>query len=151
MPQELRAVDWTGNSLAFIDQTVLPHRTETVEIRDVDALVDAIQRLVVRGAPAIGAAGAYGVALALLQGEREGWDTGRVRAEVARIREARPTAVNLMVCVDRVMTRFDEGIEAVLAEARPCSARTSRPTARWGRTARTGCSSGWAWTGRCGC
>ncbi|WP_327427463.1 S-methyl-5-thioribose-1-phosphate isomerase [Streptomyces sp. NBC_01236] len=117
MPQELRAVDWTGNSLAFIDQTVLPHRTETVEIRDVDALVDAIQRLVVRGAPAIGAAGAYGVALALLQGEREGWDTGRVRAEVARIREARPTAVNLMVCVDRVMTRFDEGIEAVLAEA----------------------------------
>ncbi|MFC7259509.1 S-methyl-5-thioribose-1-phosphate isomerase [Streptomyces lutosisoli] len=117
MPQELRAVDWTGNSLALIDQTVLPHRAETVEIRDVDALVDAIQRLVVRGAPAIGAAGAYGVALALLQGEREGWDTGRVRAEVARIREARPTAVNLMVCVDRVMTRFDEGIEAVLAEA----------------------------------
>ncbi|WP_406479677.1 S-methyl-5-thioribose-1-phosphate isomerase [Streptomyces sp. NBC_01615] len=117
MPQELRAVDWTGNSLAFIDQTVLPHRTETVEIRDVDALVDAIQRLVVRGAPAIGAAGAYGVALALLQGEREGWGTGRVREEVARIREARPTAVNLMVCVDRVMTRFDEGIEAVLAEA----------------------------------
>ncbi|MFJ9354560.1 S-methyl-5-thioribose-1-phosphate isomerase [Streptomyces mirabilis] len=117
MPQELRAVDWTGSSLALIDQTVLPHRTETREIRDVDGLVDAIQRLVVRGAPAIGAAGAYGVALALLQGEREGWSAEETRAAVARVRAARPTAVNLMVCVDRVMARFEEGLDAVLAEA----------------------------------
>ncbi|WP_369239099.1 S-methyl-5-thioribose-1-phosphate isomerase [Streptomyces sp. R21] len=117
MPQELRAVEWSGSSLALIDQTVLPHRTETCDVHDVDTLVDAIQRLVVRGAPAIGAAGAYGVALALIEGEREGWDEGQVRAAVARIREARPTAVNLMVCVDRVMTRFDEGLEAVLEEA----------------------------------
>lgn len=117
MPQELRAVDWTGSSLALIDQTALPHRTETREIRDVDGLVDAIQRLVVRGAPAIGAAGAYGVALALLQGEREGWTAEETRAAVARVRAARPTAVNLMVCVDRVMARFDEGLDAVLAEA----------------------------------
>ncbi|KPI13813.1 S-methyl-5-thioribose-1-phosphate isomerase [Streptomyces mirabilis] len=117
MPQELRAVDWTGSSLALIDQTVLPHRTETREIRDVDGLVDAIQRLVVRGAPAIGAAGAYGVALALLQGQREGWSAEETRAAVARVRAARPTAVNLMVCVDRVMARFDEGLDAVLEEA----------------------------------
>ncbi|MFE1800164.1 S-methyl-5-thioribose-1-phosphate isomerase [Streptomyces sp. NPDC059517] len=117
MPQELRAVDWTGNSLALIDQTVLPQRTETRHIRDVDGLVDAIRRLVVRGAPAIGAAGAYGVALAMLQGEREGWSREQVLAAVARIREARPTAVNLMVCVDRVLTRFDDGLDAVLAEA----------------------------------
>jgi methylthioribose-1-phosphate isomerase len=117
MPQELRAVDWTGSSLALIDQTVLPHRTETREIRGVDGLVDAIQRLVVRGAPAIGAAGAYGVALALLQGEREGWSAEETRAAVARVRAARPTAVNLMVCVDRVMARFGEGLDAVLAEA----------------------------------
>ncbi|WP_328938952.1 S-methyl-5-thioribose-1-phosphate isomerase [Streptomyces tauricus] len=117
MPQELRAVDWTGNSLALIDQTVLPQRTETRHIRDVDDLVDAIRRLVVRGAPAIGAAGAYGVALAMLQGEREGWSREQVLAAVARIREARPTAVNLMVCVDRVLTRFDDGLDAVLGEA----------------------------------
>ncbi|WP_340381976.1 S-methyl-5-thioribose-1-phosphate isomerase [Streptomyces sp. SS7] len=117
MPQELRAVAWTGNSLTLIDQTLLPHRNETVDVRDVDTLVDAVRRLVVRGAPAIGAAGAYGVALALLQGEREGWTGAEVRAAVARVRAARPTAVNLMVCVDRVMTRFDEGLDAVLAEA----------------------------------
>ncbi|MEW1718219.1 S-methyl-5-thioribose-1-phosphate isomerase [Streptomyces sp. NPDC093109] len=117
MPQELRAVEWTGNALTLIDQTVLPHATETCRTADVDTLVDAIQRLVVRGAPAIGAAGAYGVALAMIQGEREGWSRDEVRAAVARIRSARPTAVNLMVCVDRVMTRFDEGLDAVLAEA----------------------------------
>ncbi|MEU9917940.1 S-methyl-5-thioribose-1-phosphate isomerase [Streptomyces sp. NPDC051001] len=117
MPQELRAVDWTGDALALIDQTLLPHRNETMIVHDVDTLVDAIQRLVVRGAPAIGAAGGYGVALALMQGEREGWSVDEVRAAVARVREARPTAVNLMVCVDRVMTRFDEGLDAVLEEA----------------------------------
>ncbi|QNP73655.1 S-methyl-5-thioribose-1-phosphate isomerase [Streptomyces roseirectus] len=117
MSQELRAVDWTGSGLALIDQTLLPHRTETVDIRDVDSLVDAIQRLVVRGAPAIGAAGAYGVAIALIQGEREDWTDLQILQAVARIREARPTAVNLMVCVDRVMTRFAEGLDAVLEEA----------------------------------
>lgn len=117
MSQELRAVDWTGSGLALIDQTLLPHRSETVVVHDVDTLVDAIQRLVVRGAPAIGAAGAYGVAIALIQGEREGWTEAETRAAVARVREARPTAVNLMVCVDRVMTRFDEGLDAVLDEA----------------------------------
>ncbi|MDX3114039.1 MULTISPECIES: S-methyl-5-thioribose-1-phosphate isomerase [Streptomyces] len=117
MSQELRAVEWTGNGLALIDQTLLPHRTEIVDVRDVDTLVDAVRRLVVRGAPAIGAAGAYGVAIALLQGAREGWSEDEVRAAVARVREARPTAVNLMVCVDRVMARFAEGLDAVLAEA----------------------------------
>ncbi|MEU5769145.1 S-methyl-5-thioribose-1-phosphate isomerase [Streptomyces asoensis] len=117
MSQELRAVEWTGTGLALIDQTALPHRTVTQEVRDVDTLVDAIRRLVVRGAPAIGAAGAYGVAIALLQGAREGWTPARTREAVARVREARPTAVNLMVCVDRVMARFDEGLDAVLAEA----------------------------------
>ncbi|MEV6500577.1 S-methyl-5-thioribose-1-phosphate isomerase [Streptomyces prunicolor] len=117
MPQELRAVDWTGTGLALIDQTLLPHRNETMTVHDVDTLVDAIQRLVVRGAPAIGAAGAYGVAIALIEGGRKGWTEAETRAAVARVREARPTAVNLMVCVDRVMTRFDEGLEAVLEEA----------------------------------
>ncbi|AXG81753.1 S-methyl-5-thioribose-1-phosphate isomerase [Streptomyces paludis] len=117
MTQELRAVEWTGNALSLIDQTVLPHATEIRRIDGVDALVDAVQRLVVRGAPAIGAAGAYGVALAMIEGEREGRSRDEVLAAVARVRAARPTAVNLMVCVDRVMTRFDEGLDAVLAEA----------------------------------
>ncbi|MFD8022800.1 S-methyl-5-thioribose-1-phosphate isomerase [Streptomyces lavendulae] len=117
MTRELRAVEWVGDALALIDQTALPHRKEVLRVADVDGLVDAIRRLVVRGAPAIGAAGAYGVALALLQGGREGWDRARVGEEIARIRAARPTAVNLAVSVDRVLARLDEGVTAVLAEA----------------------------------
>lgn len=117
MTRELRAVEWAGDGLDLIDQTALPHRKEVLRVADVDALVDAIRRLVVRGAPAIGAAGAYGVAIALLQGEREGWDRTRIREEVARIRAARPTAVNLAVSVDRVLVKLDEGVPAVLAEA----------------------------------
>ncbi|MFF2194053.1 S-methyl-5-thioribose-1-phosphate isomerase [Streptomyces sp. NPDC058157] len=117
MTRELRAVEWTGDGLALIDQTALPQRREVLRVTDVDGLVNAIRRLVVRGAPAIGAAGAYGVAIALLQAEREGWDGTRIRGEVARIRAARPTAVNLAVSVDRVLARLEEGVAAVLAEA----------------------------------
>ncbi|MFD0352240.1 S-methyl-5-thioribose-1-phosphate isomerase [Streptomyces sp. NPDC127110] len=117
MTRELRAVEWAGDGLALIDQTALPHSEEVLRVTDVDGLVDAVRRLVVRGAPAIGAAGAYGVAIALLQAEREGWDETRIRAEVARIRAARPTAVNLAVSVDRVLARLDGGVTAVLAEA----------------------------------
>ena len=56
----------------LLDQTMLPGRHEYRECRDVDALVDAVERLVVRGAPALGVVGAFGVALAMTQGEREG-------------------------------------------------------------------------------
>ncbi|MEU6824535.1 S-methyl-5-thioribose-1-phosphate isomerase [Streptomyces atriruber] len=121
--QELRAVTWTAAaedgvpSVSLIDQTVLPHTLERLDVTTVDGLVDAIVRLVVRGAPAIGAAGGYGVALAMAQAAREGWDRARLDAEVDRIRAARPTAVNLMVCVDRVRPLVDKGMAAVLAEA----------------------------------
>ncbi|MGW1816460.1 S-methyl-5-thioribose-1-phosphate isomerase [Streptomyces sp. NPDC002125] len=114
---ELRAVEWAAGRLRLIDQTVLPHRLEHIEIETTEGLRDAIAALVVRGAPAIGAAGAYGVALALIEGEREGWNREQVLAAVHRVREARPTAVNLAVCVDRVLPFVDEGLDAVLAEA----------------------------------
>ncbi|MEV0119461.1 S-methyl-5-thioribose-1-phosphate isomerase [Streptomyces sp. NPDC050844] len=122
--QDLRAVTWTAAaeggafpSLSLIDQTALPHALNRLDVTTVDELIDAIVRLVVRGAPAIGAAGGYGVALAMAQGEREGWDRARLDAEVARVRAARPTAVNLMVCVDRVAPLIASGLPAVLAEA----------------------------------
>jgi len=80
-------------------------------------LVDAIVRLVVRGAPALGTVGGYGVALAIRQGEREGWERGDLDQAIDRIRDARPTAVNLAWGVDRVRPFLDSGIEGVLAEA----------------------------------
>jgi methylthioribose-1-phosphate isomerase len=101
----------------MIDQTALPQELRTLRVTEVDDLVDAIRRLAVRGAPALGAAGALGVLLAVRQADREGWDGDEVAKAVERVRHARPTAVNLAWGVDRVATRLPEGEAAVQAEA----------------------------------
>ncbi|QFG20450.1 S-methyl-5-thioribose-1-phosphate isomerase [Actinomadura sp. WMMB 499] len=118
MTTDVRTIAWTGDALRLLDQTVLPARVEHLEVRDVDALVDAIRRLAVRGAPALGVAGAFGVVLAVRQAGREGWDGAARDAAIARVREARPTAVNLAAGVDRVRPRVPAGLAAVEAEAR---------------------------------
>ncbi|MFC5181264.1 S-methyl-5-thioribose-1-phosphate isomerase [Actinomadura harenae] len=117
MTPDIAPIEWTGDSLRLLDQTLLPARVEYRDITDVDDLVDAIKRLVVRGAPALGVAGALGVVVALRQGEREGWDAATLDAAITRIREARPTAVNLAAGVDRVRSLAEKGTDAVLAEA----------------------------------
>lgn len=117
----VRTVEWLGEpvpAVRLLDQTRLPVEEVYLEAADVDTLVDAIVRLAVRGAPALGAVGALGVAVAIAQGEREGWDDSRLRREIARLREARPTAVNLAWAVDRVVAFLPDGPDAVLAEAR---------------------------------
>lgn len=117
MALEIRSLAWQGKGLHLIDQTALPQELVRLDVSDVETLVDAIRRLAVRGAPALGAAGAFGVAIAMLQGEREGWAAERLAGEIRRIRDARPTAVNLAGGVDRVVPFMDAGVEAVLAEA----------------------------------
>jgi methylthioribose-1-phosphate isomerase len=114
---ETEAVRWQGDAIVLLDQTRLPAEEVSVECRDVDSLVDAVHRLVVRGAPALGAVGGYGVAVAILQGQRDGWSTDRLEAEVDRVRDARPTAVNLAWGVDRVRPLMLQGVDAVVAEA----------------------------------
>ena len=59
-----RALDWDGAAVVAVDQTALPAQLRHVRLATVDDVVDAIYRLVVRGAPVIGIAGALGVALA---------------------------------------------------------------------------------------
>ena len=117
MATEIQAIAWQGDAIVLLDQTRLPAEEVTVECRDVDSLVDAVRRLVVRGAPALGAVGGYGVAVAMLQGQREGWTADRLEAEVDRVRDARPTAVNLAWGVDRVRPLMSQGVDAVVAEA----------------------------------
>lgn len=114
---EIRAIRWTGEAIDLIDQTRLPEVEQILTCATVDSLVDAIVRLVVRGAPALGAVGGYGVALAMHQGAREGWNGEELDAAIDRIRNARPTAVNLAWGVDRVRPFVADGIDAVLAEA----------------------------------
>ncbi len=113
------AVEWRDapGAIRLIDQTVLPDREEYLEIVTVDALVDAIERLAVRGAPALGAVGALGVVVAMTQASREGWSAQVLAAQVDRIRDARPTAVNLAWGVDRVRPLMAQGPAEVLAQA----------------------------------
>ncbi|WUI02480.1 S-methyl-5-thioribose-1-phosphate isomerase [Spirillospora sp. NBC_00431] len=117
MTSDVRTLEWTGDGLRLLDQTLLPGRVEYVVVRDVGALVDAIRRLVVRGAPALGVAGAFGVAIAVRQAAREEWDDARRDAAIDLVRGARPTAVNLAAAVDRVRPFVAGGADAVAAEA----------------------------------
>jgi methylthioribose-1-phosphate isomerase len=109
-------------ALRLLDQTLLPGRTEYRVVETTGELVVAIRELAVRGAPALGVAGAMGVVLALDEGAREGWDDDAVRAAIQRVRSARPTAVNLAWGVDRVLPVVPEGRDAVLAAARGVAA-----------------------------
>src|SRR3954470_6660931 len=91
-----RALHWDGARLRVLDQTALPFAERELELRGADDVAGAIRRLAVRGAPLIGIAAAYGMAMALATGD----DLDR-SAEV--LRSARPTAVNLAWAVDRVV------------------------------------------------
>ncbi len=98
-PATLEPVWWEGDAIGYIDQRALPAEVVRARATGVDTVVDAIATLSVRGAPCIGVFAAYGVALArdAIADDRE------FRAAAARIRAARPTAVNLAWAVDRVL------------------------------------------------
>src|SRR5690606_16144944 len=108
-----RSIDWHDGAVVAVDQRALPGEYRLMRLTTVDEVIGAIRTLAVRGAPAIGAAGAFAVALAALATP----DERQVRAEAERIAAARPTAVNLRWAVDRVLRRLPEGADAVLDEA----------------------------------
>ncbi len=87
---------WTGERLEILDQTRLPHEEVVLALRGADDTAAAIRRLAVRGAPLIGVAAGYGMALEIAA-RPEDWEAG-----YARLRAARPTAVNLAWATDRV-------------------------------------------------
>jgi methylthioribose-1-phosphate isomerase len=98
----------------LIDQRALPGELRFVECRTVDELCEAITSMAVRGAPALGAAGAFGVALAA----RTIADDDGVHAAARRLAAARPTAVNLAWGVDRALGAWEQGgLDNALAEA----------------------------------
>lgn len=113
-PVSIPTVAWVRDAIELIDQTELPRAEVVVRCETVDSLIDAIQRLVVRGAPAIGVAGAYGVALAARLHDPV-TDRANFEREVARIRDARPTAVNLARMTTRVAAAADSPTSALAA------------------------------------
>lgn len=91
-----------AQSVAIIDQTQLPHQFEIVTINNLQAMAHAIKTMQVRGAPLIGAAAAYGIALATLKGA----DTQSLQLAATQLMKSRPTAVNLQWAVQRMMSRL---------------------------------------------
>lgn len=98
----------------MVDQTKLPDSYETLRIESAPEMVAAIRRLSVRGAPAIGVAGALGVVLAI---QSHGTSGGELDSAIAFLRQARPTAVNLARMVDRVAALAGDGRDRALEEA----------------------------------
>nr|WP_207754888.1 S-methyl-5-thioribose-1-phosphate isomerase [Desulforadius tongensis] len=102
---------WEDGVLKILDQTKLPEKIEYIEAEDVKTVADAIKRLSVRGAPAIGAAAAYGMVIGANSIKEK--DKEKFLAELEKIgyelASTRPTAVNLRWAIDRMMNKVRDG------------------------------------------
>jgi methylthioribose-1-phosphate isomerase len=107
MPVDLRSIVWEDGAVRLLDQTRLPHREVWLTCRTVEELARCISRLQVRGAPAIGIAAAYGMALAAQNsGCRDAQELLECLEQAAALLLAtRPTAVNLAWAVERMLAR----------------------------------------------
>jgi methylthioribose-1-phosphate isomerase len=105
--------DEKADLVRLLDQRLLPEREEWLSLDSPEKVTGAIRSLAVRGAPAIGVAAAYGLALAA----RRGAHAGRLREVADMLVKARPTAVNLAWAVRRMLRRAGLGPVAMLAEA----------------------------------
>ena len=113
----LKTVEWKDNSVIMIDQTKLPNSLEFVAYTDYNKVATAIKTLVVRGAPAIGVSGAFGLALAALQSNAKEKDQLIKDLETAKkiLFDTRPTAVNLAWGLEKIMSvaKDDKTVEQI--------------------------------------
>ena len=107
----IRTVEWKNNKVIMIDQTKLPNQLVFVEYDDYNQIADAIRSLVVRGAPAIGVSGAFGLALAAVKSDSKTKDDLLLDLQEAKkiLFETRPTAVNLAWGLEQIMTVAQTG------------------------------------------
>jgi len=107
----LRTIEWKNNSVVMIDQTKLPSELVFVKYTDYNDVAEAIRTLVVRGAPAIGVSGAFGMALAALQSSSESVESLLSDLEKAKkiLFETRPTAINLSWGLEKIMEIAKQG------------------------------------------
>lgn len=108
------SIAWVDGALVVMDQRALPHEVRRLRLTSVDEVIDAIKTLAIRGAPALGVSGAFGVVLAAFA---HAGDIEKVKPEAERIAAARPTAVNLAWGVRRALAKLPLGAAAVLEEA----------------------------------
>jgi len=100
----VKAIEWLGDSVRILDQTRLPHQEVYLELGDYQSLASAIVELKIRGAPAIGVAGSYGIALGALKIEAKSRDEflEGFQGIVSTIAATRPTARNLFRAIERM-------------------------------------------------
>ncbi|MDR0901001.1 MAG: S-methyl-5-thioribose-1-phosphate isomerase, partial [Methanobrevibacter sp.] len=101
----MKTMEWKDNNLILIDQTKLPNKLEFFTCNSYQDVIKAIKTMVVRGAPAIGVAAAYGMVLAHKNGEN-------LEKVAKEIKSSRPTAINLFWAVDRILNSNDPEKEA---------------------------------------
>jgi methylthioribose-1-phosphate isomerase len=115
----MRTVEWDAHlcQLKMIDQRLLPGRFEIVSFSDYRSVAVAIQNMTVRGAPAIGASAAFGMALAACSSKASRVADMMVELNQASevLKASRPTAVNLAWAVDRMMRSIDPGVSSIEA------------------------------------
>ncbi len=112
----MKSLRWQDSALILLDQTRLPLTETYIECRDFRRVADAIRRLEVRGAPAIGAAASYGLVLGAMEVVRNGQSLAeQLPVIAAELISTRPTAVNLFWAVNRMM-RIIEGSHGILSD-----------------------------------
>jgi len=101
----MRTIDWINDKVVIIDQTLIPYEFKTIELSTVNEICDAIYRLAVRGAPAIGAAGAFGVVTAARNLPEQTTEAffGGIDTLRDKLIAVRPTAVNLKWAVEAIV------------------------------------------------
>ncbi len=119
----MRSVTWNDEEqvVEMIDQRLLPQELKINRYDTYQGVADAIQRMVIRGAPAIGAAAAYGIALAAFNSDATSTDAllGDLALAGNRLNQARPTAVNLPWAIKRMM-QVAEGFDGSADDLRNC-------------------------------
>jgi len=112
-----RTVRWEDGRVILIDQTKLPEELTFIECEDVECVARAIEEMKVRGAPAIGATAAYGLALVAhhFRARDESKFISELEKAAERLRRTRPTAVNLFWAIERVMkaAKAESGLEGI--------------------------------------
>ncbi len=108
---------WEKGAPVALDQTRLPLREEYVRLQSVEAVAEAIERLVVRGAPLIGVSATYGMALSACSNRGRADFLDAVRRDVARLQSTRPTAVNLFWALDRALLEIESAYRSGGADA----------------------------------
>ena len=100
-----KTIEWVNNVSRMVDQTLIPYEYKMVDIKTANEMFDAIRTMIVRGAPAIGIAGAHGVALAAMEIAAKTNDKEefieKLKQYAEYLKSSRPTAVNLMWAVDQ--------------------------------------------------